>query len=176
MWLAGGFVLLVSFPARWWEVTLVSGVTIPVRGVEFSALATTLVAVSAAAFGAGLLLRGALRRLVAVISASGALGGALALLVRASEPQLAVVDVITQLTGVSGSAALESVGSVSGGAWLFVALGGATLMTGGAALGAFGPDRPLATSRYERGVGGVDPQDSVGTWDTLSDGVDPTKR
>lgn len=176
LWLAGGVVLLLSLPAQWWQVVLVTGLSLPVRGVELSALAAALVAVSAASFGAGLLFRGVIRRVVAGISASSAIAAGLALLSAANHPERAVVDAITQLTGVSGVAALDSVAVVNGGGWLFVALGGAVLMGVGGLCGVLSPERVAGASRYERGALGVDPDDPVATWDTLSDGIDPTKR
>ena len=168
--------LLLSLPAQWWQVVLVSGLSLPVRGVELSPLAATLLAVSAAAFGAGLLFRGVMRRLVAVISGSSAFLAGVALVSEAQHPERVVADRITQLTGISGPAALDSVTAVSGGGWLFVALAGALLMSVGGVLGALSPERAATTSRYVRGSGGVDPDDPVATWDTLSDGIDPTKR
>lgn len=176
LWLIGGFLLLISLPASWWEVVLVNGLSLPVRGVELSALASTLVAVSAAAFGAGLLFRGLARRFVALISTVSAVGAGLALLSEAQHPERAAVDAITQLTGISGPAALDAVAAVSGGGWLFVALGGALLMSIGGLLGVLSPERPATTSRYERSANSADPEDPVATWDTLSDGIDPTER
>jgi len=176
LWLAGGLLLLISFPARWWDVTLVSGVSIPVTGVELSALATTLVAVSAAAFGAGLLARGIARRVLAALSASAVFGAGTAIIFQSRAPELAVLDVITQFTGVSGPVVLESVAEVSAEVWFVVALLGAGLMVLGGMVGIFAPDRPPTTSRYERKAETPDLGDSVATWDTLSDGVDPTKR
>lgn len=176
LWLAGALLVAISFPARWWEVTLTSGVSVFVTGVELSALAATLIAVSAAAFGAGLLFRGISRRVVAALTVGGALGAGWALLDQASQPELAALDAITQLTGIGGVGALESVASVNGEPWFVVGLVGIGLMVLGGVVGIFSPDRLRKTSRYERGGETLDLDDPVATWDTLSDGVDPTKR
>jgi len=176
LWLAGGFILLVSAPAVWWEVTLVNGVALPVRGIELSALATTLVAVSSAAFAAGTLFRGVSRRLVAALSGLSAAGAGIAVLGEAARPEMAIVEAITLQTGISGSGASNAVAVVTGGVWAFVALVGLFGMLAGSVVGVTMPDPAPRTSRYERGSQGSDTRDSVATWDTLSDGVDPTKR
>ena len=176
LWLAGAFLLLVSAPVTWWEVTLVNGSTLPVRGTDLSALAATLLAVSAAAFGASLLFRGVSRRLVSGLSGAAALGAGLVAVPEMTQPERAVVSDITAQTGIAGMGALDSVVAVSGGNWMFVALGGVTLMVVGGGWGVFSPDAPQRASRYERSAQSYGDGDPVATWDTLTDGVDPTKR
>ena len=176
LWLAGAFVLLISSPVTWWEVTLTNGAILPVRGSDLSALAATLIAVSAAAFGASTLFRGVSRRFVSGLSGAAALGAGLAAVPEISQPEGAVLADITSQTGIAGLGALDSVVSVSGGNWVFVALCGVALMTVGGVLGVFTPDAPQRASRYERNTQGSGGGDPVATWDTLTNGIDPTKR
>jgi len=176
LWLGGAFLLLVSAPAVWWQVTVNTGIVLPVRGIELSALATTLVAVSAAAFAAGTLFRGFPRRSVAALSAIAAGSSGLVVLGQLQRPEQAISEAITLQTGISGSTALDAVTAVTGGEWAVVALIGLVLMVLGSLLGVIVGDPAPSTSRYERAKKGVDPSDSVQTWDTLSDGDDPTKR
>lgn len=175
-WLAGAFLVLISAPVTWWQVTLTNGSTLPVRGSDLSALAGTLIAVSAAAFGASLLFRRIPRRLVSGLSGLAALGAGVVALPELNHPERAVLSDITSQTGIAGLGALESVAAVSGGNWSFVALGGVIIMTVGGVLGVFSPDAPQRASRYERNAQGSIDGDPVATWDTLTDGVDPTKR
>ena len=175
-WLAGALLLLVSTPVTWWEVTLANGSTLPVRGSDLSALAATLIAVSAAAFGAGLLFRGVSRRVVSGLSGVAAVGAGLVALPELQRPERSVLFDITTQTGIAGSGALDAVVSVTGGGWAFVGLGGVVLMSIGGLAGIFSPDAPPRVSRYERNTQGMDHSDPVTTWDTLTDGEDPTKR
>jgi uncharacterized membrane protein (TIGR02234 family) len=176
LWLAGAFVVLISAPVTWWEVSLTNGSILPVRGSDLSALAATLIAVSAAAFGASTLFRGVARRFVSGLSGAAALGAGLVAVPEISQPERAVLADITSQTGIAGIGALDSVVAVAGGNWVFVALGGVVLMTLGGVLGVFSPDAPHRASRYERNTQGSGDGDPVATWDTLTDGIDPTKR
>jgi hypothetical protein len=174
--LAGALVLLVSLPATWWQITLVGGGSIPVSGLDLSALGATLLGVAGAGFGASLLLRGIPRRASMAISTVALGFSGWSYVAAAATPELAAVEMITMRTGVSGAAALELVESPTGSAWLVVALVGLTLAFTGSILGVLAPDSLKRQQRYERFPDVSDDSDGVATWDHLTSGVDPTKR
>lgn len=174
--LAGALVLLVSLPAIWWQITLVGGSSIPVSGLDLSALGTTLLAVAGAGFGASLLLRGIPRRASMAISTAALGFSGWSFVVASATPELAAVETITMRTGIGGQAALELVDSATGSAWLVVALVGLILACAGSVLGILAPDSPKRQQRYERFPDAGDDSDGVATWDHLTSGLDPTKR
>lgn len=174
--LAGALVLLVSLPATWWQITLVGGGSIPVSGLDLSALGVTLLGVASAGFGASLLLRGIPRRASLAISTVALGSSGWTFVVAGATPELAALETITMRTGISGPAALEMVDSPTGSAWLVVALVGLILACAGSILGVLAPDSPKRQQRYDRFPDVSDDSDGVATWDHLTSGLDPTKR
>jgi len=169
-------VLLISLSAPWFRFELPSGVSFPLTGLEASTLGSTLLAVAFAAYGASLLTRGLGRRLLGGLQALVG-GGVLASWSElVNNPAPAAQATITQLTGLSGANALETV-SVTGPGGFFVlgVLGALSIVLSGV-LGVFASDAPARSSRYERSHTGGEAGDPVATWDDLSEGHDPTKR
>ncbi len=174
--LVGFFALLVSLGAPWWKVSLESGAIIPVSGLGASPLASSLLAVGAAALGLTLLLRGPWRRLVSIIQGAACAGAAYAVYALSARPEVAVVSQIASLTGVTGASALDAVVGAEAMAFLWVGVLGITASILSGALGAVMPDRAATTDRFQRSAEMVDPKDSVAAWDDLSEGSDPTTR
>ena len=172
----GVLALIVSLGAPWWVLSLEGGAQVPVSGLTASPLASSLLAVAAAAFGLGLLLRGVWRRIVSLVQvlAAGAAASTIASL--ATRPEVAVLSEIASLTGVAGSGALDVVATTEATAMLWVGVAGLVGAMGSGLLGVTMPDRPTATDRYQRSAGEADPKDSIAAWDHLSEGSDPTTR
>lgn len=174
--LVGAVALLVSLGAPWWRVTLESGAVVAVSGLTASPLASALLAVAAAAFGLGLILRGVWRRVVSFLQALAVGGAAYAIASLASEPEVAALSEIAALTGVTGSGALDLVQGVQPLAMLSIGVVGLVAATGAGIVGVLMPDRAPSTDRYRRSAGPADPKDSIAAWDNLSEGSDPTTR
>ncbi len=174
--LVGFCALLVSLGAPWWNVSLESGVIIPVSGVGASPLASSLLAVGAAALGLTFVLRGPWRRLVSILQGISCAGAAYAVYALSGRPEVAVVSEIGSLTGVTGASALDAVVGAQATAFLWVGVLGITASILSGALGAVVPDRATTTDRFQRSAEMADPKDSVAAWDDLSEGSDPTTR
>jgi hypothetical protein len=83
---------------------------------------------------------------------------------------------ITALTGIAGEAALEGlVVAPSGGFLVMGLLAGVAALASGL-FQAVAPDAPVKQSRYDRHTQGASGTDPVSTWDSFSEGEDPTKR
>jgi hypothetical protein len=168
--------LLVALSAPWFTLQVPTGMSITLRGLEASAVSSTLLGAAAAAYGASLLIRGLGRRILGVLQTLLGAGAASSWIEFLEAPALSVQATITSLTGLAGSAALEGV-TVIGPSWFF-ALGvfGAVAVALSGVLGVVAPDSSAASSRYERNPEGGDVGDPIATWDDLSEGHDPTKR
>jgi hypothetical protein len=167
---------LIALGAPWWRVGLTTGAELTVTGFDASSVATTLAASAIAAYAAGALLRGVARRSVGLVQAITLVFAIVAWLSERNQPVEPLVAEITALTGVAGRGALDSVVALSGTGFLWLGLLAAALGAIGGLVGVFAPDAPARVSRYDRVTGPTDLSDSVGTWDLLTDGEDPTKR
>jgi uncharacterized membrane protein (TIGR02234 family) len=169
-------VLLISLSGTWFIVELPQGSTLLVSGLEVSAVASTLLGAAYASYGAALLVKGVPRRLLGALQGVLALGAFWAFTIATENPVAPVAAEISQLTGIAGSSALDGVTSLPQP--IFTVLGfvgvGLVAFSGFAGLGA--ADSTLRQSRYERSAGSPDATDPVSTWDSLSEGFDPTKR
>ena len=174
--LVGLAALLISLGAPWWLVTLESGAIVPVAGLTASPLASALLAVAAAAFGLGLILRGAWRRVVSFLQALAVSGAAYAIASLARQPEVAALSEIAALTGVAGSGALDLVQAAQPLAMLSLGVVGLVAAAGAGVVGVLMPDKASSSDRYRRTAGPADPRDSIAAWDNLSEGSDPTTR
>jgi len=167
---------LVSLSGIWWTITLPSGASIAVTGLEASALASTALGAVAASYGAALLVRGFVRKVLGLVQSGLAVLAGHAWITASSAPANGALSDITALTGIAGDAALEGLVVVPTAG--FVVMGflavGAALASG--LVQAVAPDAPVKQSRYDRHSQDSSGTDPVSTWDSLSEGEDPTKR
>jgi len=167
--------LLVAVSGTWWELTLPTGATLAVSGLDASALASTLLASLAASYAAALLATGLLRRALGGLQAVLGAGVVFSWAAVLEDPISGQASAISTMTGLSGDQAL--LGVVSSGETGFVWLGltAAALAAVSGVVGALAPDARPARSRFDRGGGPVS-SDPIDTWDALSEGSDPTDR
>jgi hypothetical protein len=167
---------LVSLSGVWWTITLPSGASVALTGLEASALASTALGAVAASYGAALLVRGVVRRVLGLVQAGLAGLAGYAWMMVSAAPALGALSEITALTGIAGDAALE--GLMVTPAPSFVVMGflavAAALVSGLIQVVAL--DAPTTPSRYDRHASDASGSDPVSTWDSLSEGQDPTKR
>lgn len=171
-------ILLAAFgsAAVWWRATLDAGQVIDVTGTSASPLLWSIGAVTLAAYGLQFTLRGALRRGIGALQALTGLAFAGIALSVATNPLSSLVPGITQATGVAGSNALLLIESVSLTGWHWSAVGaGVSLGLSGLVSGVTA-DVASRADRFERHSSSGSMEDSVSTWDSLSDGDDPTHR
>lgn len=174
--LVGVVALLVSLGAPWWVVSLESGALVPVSGLSASPIASALLAVGAAAFGLGLILRGVWRRLVSLLQALALGSAAYAIASLSSRPEVAALSEIASLTGIAGTGALDLVVETQPSALLWFGVVGLVAATATGVVGVLMPDKAASTDRYRRSFAPADPKDSIAAWDNLSEGSDPTTR
>jgi len=170
---AGG--LLVSLSGVWWTITLPSGGSFGVTGLEVSALGSTLLGAVAAAYGASLLIRGIPRKILGALHAGLAAAVGWAWTEGLSSPLVSSLAEITAATGIAGQGAVDGVDVTAPtgfGVLGFIAVASAV---GSGLVGIFAPEPPKKTSRYERRGEDSTAEDPVSTWDSLSEGDDPTK-
>lgn len=168
--------LLVSLGAPWWIVSLESGALVPVAGLPASPLASALLAVAAAAFGLGLLLRGAWRRIVSALQTVAVGGATYAITSLARSPEVAALPDVASLTGIAGAGALGLVIGTQPTVMLWIGVVGLVAAAAAGVVGVLMPDRAVAGDRYRRAAASEDPKDSIQAWDNLSEGSDPTTR
>lgn len=160
----------------WWVATLSTGALIEVSGTEASALLWSVGAVVLAAYGLLFTLRGAMRRVTAALQAvSGGTFAGIALSL-AGDPLSSAVEGITAATGVAGSNALLLAESVDVTLWHLSAVLAGILFALSGVLGSLMGDRVSTSDRFDRSASSGSVQDSVSTWDSLSEGADPTQR
>jgi len=160
----------------WWVATLSTGAQVAVSGTEASALLWSVGAVVPVAYGLQFTLRGAIRRVTAGLQAAGGVTFAGVALGLAGDPLSSAVLGITAVTGVAGSNALLLVESVDVTLWHLSAVLGGLLLAMSGVLGALMRDRVSTADRFDRNQPSGSMEDSVSTWDSLSDGTDPTQR
>lgn len=167
--------LLVALSGTWWELTLPTGRTILVSGLEASALGSTLLGALAASYAAALLATGPVRRLLGLLQTGLGIGVMLAWGVVLRDPVSGQASAIAALTGLSGEGALSGVEASGPMALLWLGVAGAGLAAIAGVMGVLAPDPGPSRSRFDRreGAGSSDPID---TWDALSEGSDPTDR
>jgi hypothetical protein len=170
-----GLVFLVALSAPWFSFRLPTGITLIRSGLESGDLGAALVAASVASYGAALLVRGLVRRFLGLLQAIMAMGSFLAWLMILQEPLRSVATEIISLTGVEGAQAFVGV-VMEGPTWgFYVGLVGCAVMAVSGLAGLLSGDKAGPASRYRRGPD-QNSNDSVSTWDCLSEGGDPTTR
>jgi len=180
--LAGALVLL-SATQLWWTVA-VPGREIEVLGTDASPALSAL-SLTGFALAAALAISGPVFRIILGVL-QVALGGTIVFAAFASinDPTQSSTALVTAATGVAGpesvSALIESI-ALTGWPWLAVA-GGALSTLLGLLLLATSRRWPTASRKYQavrleaENPDSTSPRDSVGDWDALSDGTDPTDR
>jgi len=172
---------LVSWTQVWFGVTLVDGAALEVDGQvaapALSALAlTSLVLVGALAI-AGPFFRVVFGVLESLIGVAVLFSGVLAV----SDPIAASASAISTATGVAGKTSVaQSVASLDGGVWPWIALGcGALMLVAGVAIIVLSRRWPNQASRKYQATR-LEPasteRSAVDDWDALSGGNDPTTR
>lgn len=169
---------LLAWTQEWFDVVLDSGQSISVTG-EVAAPALTALALSGLALAGALAIAGVVFRVIlGILQAS--LGGLIltSALMAVLDPIGASSRAITDATGVAGSESitvLVSSVTASGWPWATVILGLALIVLG-LAIVATARRWPASSSKYqavqlenEQGE-----RSSIGDWDALSDGRDPT--
>jgi hypothetical protein len=170
---------LLAVTQSWWSVQLADR-SIEVIGTTaspaLSALALSSFALAAALAIAGPVFRVVMGVLQLVIGATVVLASVVSI----TDPVAASASLVTDATGVAGSesvaALVESV-SLTGWPWLAVVAGVLSALVGVLLLATF-RRWPTASRKYQAGrlEDPSAPRDSVGDWDALSDGADPTER
>jgi hypothetical protein len=170
---------LLAVTQSWWSVQLADR-SIEVIGTTaspaLSALALSSFALAAALAIAGPVFRVVMGVLQLVIGATVVLASVVSI----TDPVAASASLVTDATGVAGSESVaglvESV-SLTGWPWLAVVAGVLSALVGVLLLATF-RRWPTASRKYQavRLEDPSAPRDSVGDWDALSDGADPTER
>ena len=170
--LGGLGVALIAFTLTWWEGFLATGTSFTLSGSQGEPFAWSLTLAAGASYTAALLLRRVTKRVALGLQTLLAGGAAGALLAVTSFPAAAVQEVLATATGISGPAALEGLDTIlatgSEGFAIAALFAGAL----GAVLGQFGGRDAPRGDRFSPRHSGSD--DSLGAWDSLSDGRDPT--
>jgi len=174
--LAGVAIGLGAASSSWWTLVLTTGSTLPVTGWDASAASSSLAVLALVAYGARWTFQGVVRRILAAIQVLASGGAVVAIISSASAPVESALSEITAATGVSGNAARELVESVSVSGSHFLAIGALGLIILGGIVALGEPRTSPGASRYERRARSASLEDSVATWDDLSEGIDPTKR
>lgn len=173
--LLGTLVLLMASAGTWWTVSLSGAPTQQFTGFDAAPLVMSLALASAAAYGAALLTRGVLRRLLGLLQFFLAGGAFVFLLDHAMDPLSSLAPALTRLTGLSGSGAFEGLAVSTPQLALWIAGTGLFLLALSGAAGTFISSGGSGARRFERNPGAQrtasDPQS---TWDELSQGADPT--
>ena len=170
---------LLAVTQPWWTVTLADR-PIEVIGTAASPALSAL-SLSSFALAAALAISGPVFRVIMGVLQI-AIGGTvvLASMVSITDPIAASASLISEATGVAGDASVAAlVESVTLGAWPWVAVvSGVLAALVGVLLLATFRRWPAASRKYQavRLEDPSAPRDSVGDWDALSDGADPTDR
>lgn len=176
---ATALITILASTQLWWTVQ------IPDKGLDVSGTvaspALSALSLSALALAAALGIAGPVFRVILGVL-QVFIGGTivLATITSLANPADASASLISTATGVAGVQSLDSlVEGISFTAWPWVALVGGvlSLLVGVFILATFrrwpGPSRKYSAVRVEDPSA---PRDSVGDWDALSDGSDPTDR
>ena len=172
--LAGGLAVLILGTVTWWQGALSTGGEIVILGSEAEPLVWSLTLAAGAAYAAALLLQRAARRVGQLVQAAASLVGAILLLASSEFPAQAVARAIETQTGLVGPAATAGLSSLSStGAEGATAVALVAVSIGGI-LGLFTASDRAGSDKYARNTEASQPGDSIGTWDSLSEGRDPT--
>ena len=166
---------LLSWSQPWFQVTLMTGLVLDVRG-EQSAPALSALAFAALALSAALTIAGrVLRYLLGVVEVVIGLLMAGIALATGRDPVAASSSMITEATAVAGSESVrELVVDVAATPFPAVAIVAGVLLTLVGALVLVTARRwPDSSRRYE--PTGADTTSTSGAWDALTDGSDPTR-
>jgi len=170
---------LLSVTQTWWTVE-VADRSLAIAGTDASPALSAL-ALASFALTAALAIAGPVFRIVMGLLQS-AIGATviLAAFNSVSDPITTSTTIITEATGVAGSdsvAALVEHVALTGWPWLAIASGVLSFLVGVLLLLTV-RRWPVATRKYQtvRLDDPGAPRDSVGDWDALSDGSDPTER
>lgn len=168
--------LLISLGGTWFSVELPQGTSFSITGLALSAIASTLLGALAAAYGASLLVRGWLRRTVGALQSLLGMGAVWAWVVALPTPYTNALMDIQAATGIQGPAATEGMVVVSSPVLVILGFIGVVGAISSGVAGMIASDPPERASRYERAGQTTSVTDPIATWDSLSEGSDPTKR
>jgi uncharacterized membrane protein (TIGR02234 family) len=172
--LAGGFAVLMLGTVTWWQGTLTTGGEIAISGSEAEPVVWSLTLAAGAAYAAALLLRRAARRVAQLVQAVAAFVGAILLLASSGFPAQAVASAIETQTGLVGPIATEGLSSLTSTGAEGAAAVALVAMSLGGVLGLFTASERGGSDKYARNTDASKPGDAIGTWDSLSEGQDPT--
>lgn len=173
----GAVVVFVSLASPWWVVSSATSPTaLTVNGFEATPALSALFLAACSAYGASLLSRRALRRMLSALHVALTLLAAAAALVHLGDPREDLDDVIGRITGLTGAGAWDSVGLDGPTAWVVVTFVGLFLGSLSGIVGISRTDSPPTTTKFDPSGTPASSADPVGTWDELSRGDDPTSR
>jgi len=173
--IAAGLLALLSWTQPWFTLTLVDGQALEVAG-QSAAPALSALALASLALSAALTIAGRVIRIVLGVVETG-IGVLLSIVVLGAvlAPVAASRQVVTDATAVSGPdsiAALVAAVATTPWPWLGLAAGVCAVVAGLGVI--FGVSRwPAATRKYDSTTDTRD-DSTVGAWDALSGGNDPT--
>jgi hypothetical protein len=174
--IGAGLLALLSWTQPWFTLTLVDGQELEVAG-QSAAPALSALALASLALSAALTIAGRVIRILLGVVETG-IGVLLLIVVLAAvfAPVAASRQVVTDATAVSGPdsiAALVVAVATTPWPWLGLAAGLCAVIAG---LGVvFGVSRwPAATRKYDTTTTDTRDDSTVGAWDALSGGNDPT--
>ena len=171
--------VLLAWTQQWFAIVLATGASVTVGG-DVAAPALTALALSGLALAAALALAGVVFRVVLGIlqAALGALVVTSSVMAIAN-PVAASAQAISAATGVGGAASVMALVTSTGStAWPVVALlAGILIVLLGIATVATARRWPASSRKYQAvRMEPADGESTIGDWDALSDGRDPTSR
>lgn len=172
---AGVVVAGIGAGAGWWGAELSTGARVVVSGTEASAVLWSVGAVVLASYGVQFAVRGWFRRGMALLQACGGVAFAGLAILSSQAPLPSVLPGVTSVTGVAGGKAAELVETVTLTGWHYSAVIAGILLALSGIVAALRAEVPSSSNRFERQTLPESLEDSVSTWDSLSDGSDPTR-
>jgi hypothetical protein len=176
--LAASGLVLIAWTQVWFDLVLTSGQDVAVAG-EVAAGALTALALAGLALGAALAIAGPVFRVIlGVLQIS--IGGLVVLsaTMALTDPVSASSAAVTSGTGVSGDESVRAlVASVAASPWPVITLVlGAVLVVLGLLVIVTARRWPASSRKYQtvRLENADGPRSTVGDWDSLSEGRDPT--
>ena len=173
--IAGAVVVLLSLASPWWTVSPTTSPTaFTVTGFDASPALSALFLAACSAYGASLLSRRALRRALSALHCALSVLAATATIAHVLDPRGSLDDLVGRATGLTGQGAWHSVGLDGPSWWFALSVVGLALGVLSGIIGAFRADSAPKPTKFSRADTSSSSTDSVGTWDELSRGDDPT--
>lgn len=174
----GAVAVFLSLASTWWVVSPGNAPTaLPVRGFDAAPALSAFFVAALASYGAGLLSRGVVRRVLSALQVALSVLAGAAALAHLSDPRGSLDSLLGRFTGLTGTGAWESVDLQGPTWWVVISLTGLVLTALSGVVGALRPDAAPRGEKFSRPADEAPRAgDAVGTWDDLSRGDDPTSR